>query len=111
MNQNACKRALFEAALTQGKVGVVVLDAPGLELPMGALGDGCCLEYGYNMPRPVQDLEVNDDGISAMLSFNQAMAKTFVPWDAVVEIKQAGKLKAIFAYDLTVRPSKPKAVA
>lgn len=43
----------------------------------------CILEYGLNLPVPIPDLYVIDDGIHATLSFQRAVFKTFVPWGAV----------------------------
>src|SRR4029453_14478270 len=41
------------------------------------------LQYGDKMPIPIPDLEVNDEGISATLSFSRMPHQTFIPWSAV----------------------------
>src|SRR4029453_12034828 len=41
------------------------------------------LQYGRNMPIPIPDLEVTDDGVSATLSFSRAPHRTHVPWSSV----------------------------
>jgi len=48
------------------------------------------LEYGLDMPNPIGDLKVTDEGVEAVLSFNQISYRTFVPWDAVVAVKCDG---------------------
>jgi stringent starvation protein B len=44
------------------------------------------LEYGLNMPIPIPDLDIREDGISATLSFHEKPFKTWVPWTAVFAI-------------------------
>ncbi len=41
------------------------------------------LQYGHNMPLPIHDLQVNETGISATLSFSRTPHVTMVPWSAV----------------------------
>ncbi|HXU83192.1 MAG TPA: ClpXP protease specificity-enhancing factor SspB [Polyangia bacterium] len=41
------------------------------------------LQYGRNMPIPIPDLEVTDDGVTATLSFSRAPHRTHVPWSSV----------------------------
>jgi stringent starvation protein B len=41
------------------------------------------LQYGRNMPIPIPDLKVGEDGISATLSFARTPHQTFVPWSAI----------------------------
>jgi len=41
------------------------------------------LQVGLNMPVPIPDLEVDDDGISCTLSFNRSPFWCKLPWDAV----------------------------
>jgi len=44
------------------------------------------LQYGLNMPVPIPDLEVGEDGLGATLSFARTPTWTFVPWTAVFAI-------------------------
>lgn len=44
------------------------------------------LQYGYNMPKPIPDLHIDEHGIFATLSFGNIHYVTFVPWDAVFAI-------------------------
>jgi len=50
------------------------------------------LEYGLDMPKPIDDLEIDDTGIHATLSFGGlGWHKTFVPWDAVLGLRCKGQ--------------------
>lgn len=40
-------------------------------------------DYGYDLPMPTLDVKVDEEGISATLSFNRKPTYTFVPWSAV----------------------------
>jgi len=44
------------------------------------------LEVGLNMPVPIRDLEVDDDGITCTLSFNRTPHWCRMPWAAVFAI-------------------------
>lgn len=44
------------------------------------------LEYGLNMPIPIRDLEINEQGVAGTLSFQRVPTYTFVPWAAVYAI-------------------------
>lgn len=44
------------------------------------------LEIGLNMPVPIHDLEVDDDGISCTLSFNRTPQWCRMPWPSVFAI-------------------------
>ena len=41
------------------------------------------LQYGRDMPIPIPDLVVGDEGITATLSFARTPHQTFVPWSAI----------------------------
>ena len=50
------------------------------------------LQYGLNMPVPIPDLEVGEDGLGATLSFARTPTWTFVPRTAVFAIvKEEGQ--------------------
>src|SRR3954469_2823672 len=79
------KRDAFVAFLREGWVslhldarrsGVVVPPSFGTEPHL-------VLQYGRNMPIPIPDLEVTDDGVTATLSFSRAPHRTHVPWSSV----------------------------
>ena len=85
--RNRNLRQIFEALLSKYPVKTVVVDRPGLELPPSVRPVGeeatVTLEYGLNMPVPIDDLKVTDAGIEATLSFSRVLHHTFVPWEAV----------------------------
>ena len=98
---NALKRAVFEAAIAQGEIAVLVADVPGVDVPCGL---PCTLHYGLDMPKPIPDLEVDESGVRATLSFSCTPVQTFVPWDAVVGIHSVrGDFAAFFVpvFDLS----------
>lgn len=41
------------------------------------------IQYGVNLVRPITDLNIGSDGVSATLSFNRKPFKTFIPWVAI----------------------------
>lgn len=41
------------------------------------------LQYGYNMPVPIADLAIDEEGIKATLSFRRQPFSTLIPWSAV----------------------------
>lgn len=79
------KKDAFLSFLTEGWVSVH-LDARrvGVTLP-GELTENphLVLQYGQDMPIPIPDLVINDQGIGATLSFARISHKTFIPWTAV----------------------------
>jgi hypothetical protein len=46
----------------------------------------CILEFGFDMPRPIPDLKVDQDGISGTLSFPGFHEWVIVHWEAVFAI-------------------------
>jgi stringent starvation protein B len=79
------KRDAFIAFLREGWVSLH-LDArrSGVVVPPAfATEPHLVLQYGRNMPIPIPDLEVTDDGVSATLSFSRAPHRTHVPWSSV----------------------------
>jgi stringent starvation protein B len=79
------KRDAFASFLREGWVSLH-LDArrAGVSVPpMFASEPHLVLQYGRNMPVPIPDLEVTDDGVTATLSFSRNPHRTHVPWSAV----------------------------
>ena len=72
-----------------------------LRTPEWLAGEGhVVLEYGLDMPVPVDDLVVDARGVAATLSFSRVPCHTFVPWGAVVLGRGSGVRSAT--------PTKPK---
>jgi len=56
-------------------------------VPVHLKGEGhLVLQYGRNLPIPIPDLQVDESGVSATLSFARAPHQTVVPWSAVYVI-------------------------
>lgn len=79
------KREAMDSLLAQGDV-LVQLDprVAGVSVPLG-YGEQALLvlRIGLEMPIPIPDLEIDDDGIRATLSFDRTPHAVFVPWEAV----------------------------
>jgi stringent starvation protein B len=84
-DERPSKRDAFNAFFGEGWVSIH-LDArrEGVEVPDEfAVNRHLVLQYGQSMPIPIPDLKVDDDGITATLSFSRTPHRTFVPWAAV----------------------------
>lgn len=84
-DERPSKRDAFSAFLREGWVSLH-LDArrAGVAVPPTFANEPhLVLQYGRNMPIPIPDLEVTDDGVSATLSFSRAPHRTHVPWSSV----------------------------
>jgi stringent starvation protein B len=58
------------------------------------------LQYGRNMPIPITDLEVTDEGVSATLSFARVPHRTYVPWHAVYAVSCTNGCGVLYREDL-----------
>src|SRR5581483_11721316 len=73
-------------AFLQGGWTSLHLDArrPAVVVPAHLRGEAhLVLQYGHDLPIPIPDLEVDEDGVRATLSFSKTPQRTFVPWEAV----------------------------
>lgn len=63
--------------------------APGLQVPEYLIKDEgiFCLDFGLNLPQPINDLRITDDGILATLSFSGSPFSCYVPWIAVLAFR------------------------
>jgi len=83
------KAALEDLLSHEPVVRVVFIDHPSLDVPKSVRPkerETTIFEYGLNLPVPIDDLAIADDGIRATLSFSRCPHPTFVPWAAVVGI-------------------------
>jgi hypothetical protein len=105
---NQIKRIVFEKAMGVGETGVQInAGAPGVKIPDHIdKTKPLVFVYGYNQPRPIPDLKVDDEGISATLVFGIEWLPTFVPWPAVVAItgEQVGLVIFLDGKVVTERP-------
>jgi stringent starvation protein B len=79
------KQDAFLALLREGWTSLH-LDArrPGVIVPAHLRGEAhLVLQYGHDLPIAIPDLEVDDYGVRATLSFSRTPQLTVVPWSAV----------------------------
>ncbi len=94
-----CARTIVEALLRTGSVDLY-LDPrePGVVVPPRFRQDaGLALRIGGDLPVPLADLYVDDDGLSATLSFDGQPFHCEVPWRAVVAIVSTQAGRAVWA--------------
>lgn len=79
------KQDAFRALMREGWTSLH-FDArcPGVEVPDHLRGEPhLVLQYGHDLPIPITDLGISEDGVRATLSFSRTPHATFVPWAAV----------------------------
>ena len=79
------KHEAFLALLQEGWTSLH-LDArrPGVIVPPHLRAEPhLVLQYGHDLPIPIPDLEVDEHGVRATLSFSKNPQRTFVPWTSV----------------------------
>lgn len=58
------------------------------------------LQYGHDLPIAIPDLEVDEDGVRATLSFSRTAHLTFIPWSAVYAVTGDDGRGILFAEDV-----------
>jgi hypothetical protein len=58
------------------------------------------LQYGYNMPVPIAELKVDEQGIWATLSFQRTPHATFIPWSAVFAVADGDQKGYVWEADV-----------
>ncbi len=58
------------------------------------------LQYGHDLPIPIPDLEIDEGGVRATLSFSRAAQLTFVPWSAVYAVTGDDGRGVLFSEDV-----------
>ena len=58
------------------------------------------MQYGYNMPMPIADLTIDDEGIKATLSFQRSPHSTLIPWSAVFAMHDGDKRGMVWEEDV-----------
>jgi stringent starvation protein B len=81
------KKDLLLSLLAQDWAYVVVDGRqPGVDLPDWLREPEVTLQIGYDMPLPIPDLAIDDDGVTATLSFQRTPHRCRLPWTAVIAI-------------------------
>lgn len=86
---NFQKCIVAQALLSSGNSIFVHLDPrmPDVECPVWLKHQPhISLEFGYNMPIPIRNLQVTEGGISGTLSFSRTPIWCVIPWTAVFTI-------------------------
>ena len=84
-SERPSKQQAFLALLREGWTSLH-LDArrPGVVVPDSLRREPhLVLQYGHDLPIPIPDLEIDDYGVRATLSFSRTAHRTVVPWSAV----------------------------
>jgi stringent starvation protein B len=79
------KQEAFLALLKEGWTSLH-LDArrPGVVVPAHLKSEAhLVLQYGHDLPIPIPDLVIDEEGVTATLSFSRTPHRTVVPWSAV----------------------------
>ena len=58
------------------------------------------LQYGHDLPIPIPDLEIDDYGVRATLSFSRTACQTVVPWSAVYVLASDDGRGVLYAEDV-----------
>jgi len=58
------------------------------------------LQYGHDLPIPIPDLDIDQDGVRATLSFSRNAHATYIPWSAVYAVTGADGRGVLFAEDV-----------
>jgi hypothetical protein len=96
------KKEVLLALLAESRA-FVQLDgrAAGVELPEWLRSDPrVMLELGYDMPVPIPDLEIDDQGFRCTLSFRRTPFLCRVPWSAVYCIIDDERRGAVYVEDM-----------
>lgn len=66
------------------------------------------LQIGLNMPVPIRDLVVDDEGVNGTLSFDRQPFHCTVPWDAVFTVIGSVGEGGVWTLQEAPTPSKPR---
>ncbi len=58
------------------------------------------LQYGHDLPIPIPDLEIDEEGVRATLSFSRTAHRTSIPWTAVYAVTGVDGRGVLFDEDV-----------
>jgi len=112
-SERPSKRQAFQTLLRDGWTSLH-LDArrSGVIVPASLRGEAhLVLQYGHDLPIPIPDLEVDDYGVRATLSFSRTAHLTVVPWSAVYVVACTDGRGVLYAEDVpddvAIIPARP----
>jgi hypothetical protein len=91
-------------------INVLVVGEECAGLPPHLTGP-VCLALGLNLPVRVDPLRVDDEGITAGLSFNRRAGEVFVPWTALIAVRDASQERVLLSGPASSRTFSQKAAA
>lgn len=107
MQTNESKRLSFETLFDRGKVRVLFdMTHDAVRVPeraKKASKDGRLLALDYSKRFAMPNFKVDDNGVTAVLTFGGASLSTFVPWEAVVGLAQDGTLMEAWPHEVQSR--------
>ena len=72
-------------------------NVPGIKLPSHIPdGESIALQFGYDLPIPIPDLQFDDDTVQASLSFGGQRFYVVVPWASVFAITNEDGIGTMF---------------
>ena len=101
-SERPSKQQAFLALLREGWTSLH-LDArrPGVVVPQQLRSEPhLVLQYGHDLPIPIPDLEVDEYGVRATLSFSRAAHRTVVPWSAVYVVACDDGQRMLYSEDV-----------
>lgn len=95
------KRELLLSVLTRSWASLHIDGrVEGVELPDWLRNPSVTLQIGYDMPVPIPDLVIDDEGVRATLSFQRTPHACRIPWRAIFAISDFDGRGALFADDM-----------
>jgi hypothetical protein len=72
----------------------------GVDLPDWLRAPGVTLQIGYDMPVPIPDLVINEQGVTATLSFRRTPHTCKLPWRSIFAMTDAEGRGVMFPDDV-----------
>lgn len=89
------KRGVVDSLLVEEDFFLVIVDPhhPKIVLPESRkkAGEPVGLHIGWRLARPIPDLHVDDQGITATLSFDGLPFCCFLPWSAMMQLSNGAE--------------------
>lgn len=91
------KRKAFEDLLQIGRIYVTInTRIKGVRIPSEHQGKSALtIVFGLDMPTPLKDMEVTEDGIEVTLSFERQPHHCCIPWDSVWYMVPVGEQEGL----------------
>lgn len=95
------KQDAFLALLAEGCLLHLDARREGVVVPAHLKGEAhLVLQYGNDLPIPIPDLQIDENGVCATLSFARTPSPTVVPWTAVYVVTSPDGRGVLFQEDV-----------